>query len=191
METSTGNQVGVRPARRVRLIEHGGIVVAYPEPHRTPVLPPGWAPLSRDQQEAVLQACDAAPECLIFKLGSLWEPGCEYRVYRLATEKWAGLSVVCKFAAADARRYAEAVRSPVWRSVQRTAAGPGLGAACRPADRDGLLQLGPRSARPNLAAQRPGHARRAVVALSFRLKAEATWFRSCSIPWLPPSGGRS
>ena len=112
METSTGNQVGVRPARRVRLIEHGGIVVAYPEPHRTPVLPPGWAPLSRDQQEAVLQACDAAPECLIFKLGSLWEPGCEYRVYRLATEKWAGLSVVCKFAAADARRYAEASGHP-------------------------------------------------------------------------------
>ena len=51
METSR-NQVGVRPARRVRLIEHGGVVVAYPEPHRTPVLPPGWAPLSRDQQEA-------------------------------------------------------------------------------------------------------------------------------------------
>ena len=90
METSTSH-VGVRPARRVRLIEHGGVVVAYPEPHRTPVLPPGWAPLSRDQQEAVQQACDAAPECLIFKLGSLWEPGCEYRVYRLATEQWAGL----------------------------------------------------------------------------------------------------
>jgi hypothetical protein len=35
---------------------------------------------------------------LIFKVGSLWEPGCEYRVYRLATEQWAGLSVVCKFA---------------------------------------------------------------------------------------------
>jgi len=98
MNTSR-NPVGVRPARRVRLTEHGGVVVAYPEPHRTPVLPSGWAPLSRDQQEAVQRACDAAPECLIFKLGSLWEPGCEYRVYRLATEQWAGLSVVCKFAA--------------------------------------------------------------------------------------------
>jgi len=83
----------------VRLIEHQGIVVAYPEPHRTPVLPSGWAPLTRDQQEAVQRACDASPECLIFRLGSLWEPGCEYRVYRLATEQWAGLSVVCKFAA--------------------------------------------------------------------------------------------
>ena len=106
METST-NPVGVRPARRVRLIEHAGVIVAYPEPHRTPVLPPGWAPLSREQQEAVQRACDAAPECLIFKLGSLWEPGCEYRVYRLATEQWAGLSVVCKFAGAEPR-WAEA-----------------------------------------------------------------------------------
>jgi hypothetical protein len=102
METST-NPVGVRPARRVRLIEHAGVIVAYPEPHRTPVLPPGWAPLSREQQEAVQRACDAAPECLIFKLASLWEPGCEYRVYRLATEQWAGLSVVCKFAGAEQR----------------------------------------------------------------------------------------
>ena len=103
METST-NPVAVRPARRVRLIEHAGVIVAYPEPHRTPVLPPGWAPLSREQQEAVQRACDAAPECLIFKLGSLWEPGCEYRVYRLATEQWAGLSVVCKFGGAEPRR---------------------------------------------------------------------------------------
>jgi hypothetical protein len=95
METSN-HPVGARPARRVRLIEHGGVVVAYPEPHRTPVLPAGWAPLTREQQEAVQRACDAAPECLIFRLGSLWEPGCEYRVYRLTSEQWAGLSVVCK-----------------------------------------------------------------------------------------------
>ena len=98
MDTAN-NSVGVRPARRVRLIEHRGVVVAYPEPHRTPVLPAGWAPLSQDQQEAVQRACDAAQDCLIFKLGSLWEPGCEYRVYRLTNEQWAGLSVVCKFAA--------------------------------------------------------------------------------------------
>jgi hypothetical protein len=105
MDTSN-QQIGVRPARRVRLIEHRGVVMAYPEPHRTPVLPSGWAPLSRDQQEAVQRACDAAPECLIFKLGSLWEPGCEYRVYRLTTEQWAGLSVVCKFVA-DGRKGAD------------------------------------------------------------------------------------
>jgi hypothetical protein len=95
----TNDSVGVRPARRVRLIEQGGVVVAYPEPHRTPVLPAGWAPLTREQQDAVLLACDLAPECLIFKLGSVWEPGCDYRVYRLATEQWAGLSVVCKSSA--------------------------------------------------------------------------------------------
>jgi hypothetical protein len=88
----------------VRLIEHGGIVVPYTEPHRTPVLPSGWAPLSRDQQEAVLHACDLAPECLIFRLGSLWEPECEYRVYRLAKEQWAGLSVVSKFSSSDSSR---------------------------------------------------------------------------------------
>jgi hypothetical protein len=88
--------VGARPARRVRLIEHRGRVVAYPEPHRTPVLPAGWAPLSREQQDAVLGACDAAPDCLIFKLASIWEPHCDYRVYRLTNEQWAGLSIVAK-----------------------------------------------------------------------------------------------
>ena len=88
--------ISVRPARDVRLIEKEGRVVAYPEPHRTPVLPPGWAPLSREQQDAVLGACDAAPESMMFRLGSLWEPGAEYRVYRLANELWGGLSIVAK-----------------------------------------------------------------------------------------------
>ena len=161
METST-NAVGVRPARRVRLIEHAGVIVAYPEPHRTPVLPPGWAPLSREQQEAVQRACDGAPECLIFKLGSLWEPGCEYRVYHLATEQWAGLSVVCKFAGTEPR-WPEAP-GPSVRSVQRAVAGLGLGTARRPADCDRLLQLGSRSTRADLAAGRPRGARRTVVA---------------------------
>jgi hypothetical protein len=96
--------LGVRPTRQVRLIEHGGVVVAFPEPHHTPVLPAGWAPLSRDQQDAVQRACDAAPDCLIFRLGSVWEPHCEYRVYRLAKEHWARLSVVCKFVACEADR---------------------------------------------------------------------------------------
>ena len=95
MHTSEST-IGVRPARGVRLIENGGRVVAYPEPHRTPVLPRGWAPLSRDQQEAVLNACDGAADCLVFRLGSVWEPGCEYRVYRLTSELWAGLSIAAK-----------------------------------------------------------------------------------------------
>jgi len=96
METPNSS-VGARPARQVRLIEHAGVVVAFPEPHRTPVLPAGWAPLSREQQDAVQGACDLSPDCLIFRLGSVWEPHCEYRVYRLAKEQWAMLSVVCKF----------------------------------------------------------------------------------------------
>lgn len=89
--------VDVRPARRVRLIDHGGQVTAYPEPHRTPVLPSGWAPLTREQQDAVLQACDAAPQCVVFRIGSLWDPEAEYRVYRLTSEHWAGLWVASRY----------------------------------------------------------------------------------------------
>ena len=88
--------VDIRPARDVRLVEHQGVVMAYPGPHRVPVLPAGWAPLTRDQQAAVLRACDDAQNAVLFRLGSLWEPGCEYRVYRLVNESWAGLSVVTK-----------------------------------------------------------------------------------------------
>ena len=95
-----GPSLVVRPAREVRLIEESGKVVAYPQPHRTPVLPSGWAPLRREHQQAVLCACDAADECLAFRLGSLWETGAEYRVYRLANELWGGLSVVTKWTTA-------------------------------------------------------------------------------------------
>jgi hypothetical protein len=89
--------VDVRPARRVRLIDHDGSVVAYPEPHRTPVLPSGWAPLTREQQDAVLRACDAAPRCVVFRIGSLWDPEAEYRAYRLTEQHWAGLCVASRF----------------------------------------------------------------------------------------------
>ncbi len=89
--------VDVRATRRVRLIDHGGSVTAYPEPHRTPVLPSGWAPLTREQQDAVLEACDAAPQCVVFRIGSLWDPEAEYRVYRLTDEHWAGLWVASRY----------------------------------------------------------------------------------------------
>jgi hypothetical protein len=95
MEPSN-SPVGIRPSRDVRLVEQGGMVRAFPEPHRTPVLPAGWAPLSREQQDAVVEACEAAPGAMIMRLGSLWEPGAEYRVYRLANELWGGLSVITK-----------------------------------------------------------------------------------------------
>ena len=87
----------LRPTRRVRLIDQGGSVIAYPEPYRTPVLPSGWAPLTREQQDAVLQACDAAPHCAVFRIGSLWDSDAEYRVYRLTDEHWAGLWVACRY----------------------------------------------------------------------------------------------
>jgi hypothetical protein len=90
------SSIDVRPARGVRLIEHNGKIEAFPQPHRTPVLPGGWAPLSREQQDAVLQACDAAPDGLVMRLGSLWEPGSEYRVYRLANELWGGLAIAAR-----------------------------------------------------------------------------------------------
>ena len=89
--------VDVRPNRRVRLIDRGGSVTAFPEPHRTPVLPTGWAPLTHEQQDAVLRACDAAPQCVVFRIGSLWDPEAEYRVYRLTGDHWAGLWVSTRF----------------------------------------------------------------------------------------------
>lgn len=92
--------IDVRPSRRVRLIGQGGNVTAYPEPHRTPVLPSGWAPLTREQQDAVLQACDAAPRCVVFRVGSLWDAEAEYRVYRLTDEHWAGLWVASRYVTA-------------------------------------------------------------------------------------------
>ena len=91
--------VDVRPSRRVRLIDHGGSVTAYPEPHRTPVLPAGWGPLTKEQQDAVLQACDTAPQCVVFRIGSLWDPEAEYRVYRLTDEHWTGLWVASRHVA--------------------------------------------------------------------------------------------
>jgi hypothetical protein len=89
--------VDVRPSRGVRLIEDKGSVVAFPEPHRTPVLPRGWAPLTREQH-----ACNDAPECLVFRMGSLWDPGTDYRVYCLTKEQWAGLWVASRYVAHDA-----------------------------------------------------------------------------------------
>jgi hypothetical protein len=94
--------VDVRPARVVRLSEEKGRMVAYPDPHRTPVLLRGWAPLTRDQQDAVLHACNDAPECLVFRLGSLWDAGTDYRVYCLTKEQWAGLWVASRYVANEA-----------------------------------------------------------------------------------------
>ena len=71
------------PGEGVQLIDQAGRA-AYAGPYRTPVLPRGWAPLTTDQQRAVLQACDAAPNHLTFRLGSLTNPEVDYRVYQTA-----------------------------------------------------------------------------------------------------------
>jgi hypothetical protein len=91
----------VRPARGVRLIEQSGQIQAFPAPHRTPVLPSGWAPLTREQQDAVLNACDQSPDCLAFRVGSLWDAGTDYRVYCLTKKDWAGLWIASRYVADD------------------------------------------------------------------------------------------
>jgi hypothetical protein len=52
--------------------------------------------LTSDQQRAVLQACDAAPNHLAFRLGSLTNPEVDYRVYQLQKESWAGIWVAAR-----------------------------------------------------------------------------------------------
>jgi hypothetical protein len=96
---SGGPLIDIRTTRRVQLIDDGGRVIAYPEPHRTPVLPSGWAPLTREQQDAVLRACDAAPQCALLRLGSLWDIDAEYRVYRLTGQQWGGLWIASRYVA--------------------------------------------------------------------------------------------
>ena len=94
MQTIT-NHHDARPARGVRHIDNpdrGGRAAA----RRTPILPRGWAPLTGDQQRAVLQACDVAAEHLTFRLGSLVDSEVDYRVYQLRNENWAGLWVASR-----------------------------------------------------------------------------------------------
>jgi hypothetical protein len=96
MQTTTNHLLDARPARGVRLIESAGGAVAYGASHRTPILPRGWAPLTADQQRAVLLACDATANHLTFRLGSLSNPEVDYRVYQLHKESWAGLWVASR-----------------------------------------------------------------------------------------------
>jgi hypothetical protein len=60
-------------------------------------LPAGWAPLTREQQDAVLGACDSAPQCALLRLGSLWDTDAEYRVYRLTGQQWGGLWIASRY----------------------------------------------------------------------------------------------
>ena len=81
--------IRLRRTRAVRVVEHSGEVSVYPEPHTLPVLPKGWAPLGPIEQSALLEACDARPNACRLRLGSVWDPRSEYRVYCL-NDQWAG-----------------------------------------------------------------------------------------------------
>jgi hypothetical protein len=70
----------------------------------SPALPAGWAPLSRDEQEHLLAACDRAPKSIVFCLTSAWTGDAEYRAYRLNDETWAGLWVAAVWSRSP-RRY--------------------------------------------------------------------------------------
>jgi hypothetical protein len=96
MDTITDQQFDARLARGVRSTDQGRGVAAHPTRHVTPVLPRGWAPLTNDQQRAVLQACDASPDDLAFRLGALSGSEVDYRVYQLDNETWAGLWVASR-----------------------------------------------------------------------------------------------
>jgi hypothetical protein len=96
MQTITNQDLTARPARGARIIEQSKRLTAYAAPHRTPVLPRGWAPLTTEQQRAVLEACDAAPNHLTFRLGSVRDPEVDYRVYQLQKESWAGIWVAAR-----------------------------------------------------------------------------------------------
>jgi hypothetical protein len=62
----------------------------------SPVLPRGWAPLTAEEEKAVLDACDEAPDCAVFRLGMLGVVDTDYRVYCLPRAAWAGLWVATR-----------------------------------------------------------------------------------------------
>jgi hypothetical protein len=72
-------------------------VTVYPEPHVPPVLPNGWAPLAQEEEASLLEACDANPGQCRLRLGSLWDPNAEYRVYCLDDERWRGICAATLF----------------------------------------------------------------------------------------------
>jgi hypothetical protein len=69
-----------------------------------PALPAGWAPLTPDEQEHLLAACDRAPKSIVFCLTSAWTGDAEYRAYRLSDDTWAGLWVAAVWSRSP-RRY--------------------------------------------------------------------------------------
>jgi hypothetical protein len=90
--------IRLRRKRTARLMEDPLGVTVYPEPHTTPVLPPGWPRLDAADETAVLQACDAFADACRLRLGSVWDRAGEYRVYCLKVEAWRGVCAATLFA---------------------------------------------------------------------------------------------
>ena len=91
--------VRLRRKRAAQVVEHAAGATVYPEPHVTPVLPPGWAPFEESDAEAVLHACDDLPDAVRLRLGSLWDASAEYRVYCLYGDTWGGVHAATQFRA--------------------------------------------------------------------------------------------
>lgn len=89
-----------RRMKDVRLVEDARGVSVYPEPYSAPVLPGGWAPLDRADQDAVLAACDAHGHACRLRLGSPWDAAIEYRVYMLDVDAWQGICAATVYSAA-------------------------------------------------------------------------------------------
>lgn len=85
--------VRLRRTRGARVVEHPAGVTAYPEPHTTPQLPRGWAPLEAPDEAAVLEACDQCSDGCRLRIGSAWDVSSEYRVYGLEGPIWGGIHV--------------------------------------------------------------------------------------------------
>jgi hypothetical protein len=99
MPVVSDNEPAVRLRRKpsARVVEHADRVAVFPEPHPTPVLPRGWAPLEPSDEAAVLQACDEFADACRLRLGSVWDASSEYRVYCLEGPSWGGLHAATVF----------------------------------------------------------------------------------------------
>jgi hypothetical protein len=93
--------IRLRRTRSARVVEHRHGVTAYPEPYRTPVLPPGWPPLDPADEASVLLACDDLPEACRLRLRSLWDAS-EFRLYCLESDAWRGVCAATVFRAEPA-----------------------------------------------------------------------------------------
>jgi hypothetical protein len=89
--------IRLRRTRSARVVAHRHGVTAYPEPYRTPVLPPGWPPLDPADEKSVLLACDELPESCGLRLRSLWDAASEFRVYCLGSDAWRGVCAATLF----------------------------------------------------------------------------------------------